>query len=282
MRINAMLGSDDKNFEKNIEKGIFKTPRLTVRAIKLYSDGALGSRGAMLKKPYSDDKNNIGFLVNEPEYYHNMCKKAFDNGFQVCTHAIGDSAVKFMLLTYGNILKDTNDLRWRIEHSQIVDSADFELYKKYSIIPSIQATHATSDMYWAEQRIGKERMKGAYAYKDLLLQNGWLINGTDFPIEKINPMLTFYASVARKDIEKFSENGFQMENALSRKDALKSMTIWAAKGSFEENEKGSIEKGKVADFVILTKDIMEIPEGEIPDVKVVRTYINGEAVFIRK
>ena len=282
MRINSMLGSDDEDFIKNIEAGTYKTPRHTVRAVKLFSDGALGSRGAMLKKPYSDKKSNRGFLVKDTKYYQNICKKAFENGFQVCTHAIGDSAVKFMLMTYGEILKDTNDLRWRIEHSQIVDPADFYLYHKYSIIPSIQATHATSDMYWAEQRIGKERMKGAYAYQYLLKQNGWLINGTDFPIENINPMLTFYASVARKDVKGYPENGFQMENALSREEALKSMTIWAAKGSFEENEKGSIEIGKLADFVVLTKDIMEIDEEKLPDVKVVRTYINGETVFSHK
>ncbi|MCD4773542.1 MAG: amidohydrolase [Bacteroidales bacterium] len=282
MRINAMLSSEDEKFEENIKNGIIKTPRLTVRSIKLFSDGALGSRGAMLKKPYSDDEDNCGFLVKDTEYYNKMCKKAYDNGFQVNTHAIGDSAVKFMLLTYGEILKDTNDLRWRIEHSQIIDTADINLYNKYSIIPSIQATHATSDMYWAEYRLGKNRMKGAYAYKYLFEQNGWLINGTDFPIEKINPMYTFYASVVRKDLEGYPEDGFQMENALSREEALKSMTIWAAKGSFEENEKGSIEKGKLADFVILTHDIMKIPEVKIPDVKVVRTYINGEAVFAYK
>ncbi len=282
MRINAMLSSEDEKFEENIEKGIIKTPRLTVRSIKLYSDGALGSRGAMLKEPYSDDKNNRGFLVKDVEYYHKICKKAYKNGLQVNTHAIGDSAIKFMLLTYGEILKDTNDLRWRIEHSQIVDTCDFKLYKKYSIIPSIQATHATSDMYWAEYRLGKERMKGAYAYKDLLEQNGWLINGTDFPIENINPIYTFYASVVRNDLDGYPEDGFQMENALSREEALRSMTIWAAKGSFEENEKGSIEKGKLADFVALTHDIMKIPEEKIPDVKVVRTYINGEAVFAYK
>lgn len=282
MRINAMLSSEDESFETNIENGIIKTPRLTVRSIKLYADGALGSRGALLKKPYFDDKDNFGFLIKKPDFYKNICEKAYNNGFQVCTHAIGDSAVKFMLQTYGRILKDTNDLRWRIEHSQIVDPVDFNLYNKYSIIPSIQATHATSDMYWAEYRIGKERMKGAYAYKDLKSQNAWLINGTDFPIEKINPMLTFYASVARKDLEGYPENGFQIENALSREDALKSMTIWAAKGSFEEKEKGSIEIGKLADFVVLTDDILKIPIEKIPDVKVVRTYINSEAVFAFK
>ncbi|MCK4361571.1 MAG: amidohydrolase family protein, partial [Bacteroidales bacterium] len=156
---------------------------------------------------------------------------------------------------------------------------DFKLFKKYSIIPSVQPTHATSDMYWAEDRLGEKRIKGAYAFKELLQQNGWIISGTDFPVEDINPLYTFYAAVARKDLKAYPENGFQMENALSRKEALKSMTIWAAKGSFEENEKGSIEPGKNADFVVLDKDIMKIDENKIPDVKVVKTFVAGEEVY---
>ena len=208
-----------------------------------------------------------------------ICKEAYEKGFQVNTHAIGDSAVRNMLNLYAYILKDFNAKRWRIEHSQLVNPDDLIKFKKYSIIPSVQTSHATSDMYWAEQRLGAERIKNAYAYKALLAQNGWLISGSDFPVENINPLLGFYAAVSRKDLKGFPQNGFQMENALSRDEALKAMTIWAAKGCFEDREKGSIEDGKLADFIITDKDIMTVPDSEIPSVKVIATYIGGEKVF---
>jgi predicted amidohydrolase YtcJ len=180
---------------------------------------------------------------------------------------------------YADYLQGHNDLRWRIEHSQIVHPDDFRKFADYSVIPSIQATHATSDMYWADERIGAERLKGAYAYKQLLEANGWLPNGTDFPVEHINPLYTFYASVARKDLEGYPDGGFQMENALSREEALKSMTIWAAKGNFEEIEKGSLEPGKFADFVVLDKDIMSVSEDVIPETTVLMTFLGGELVY---
>ena len=182
---------------------------------------------------------------------------------------------------YSDYLNKDNDLRWRIEHSQIVNPDDISTFGELNIIPSIQATHCTSDMAWAEQRLGEERIRHAYAYQELLQQNGWIINGTDFPIENISPLYTFFASVARKDLHGSPEGGFQKENALSREEALRSMTIWAAKGYFAEGRKGSIEKGKEADFVILSDDIMTINEMEIPNVKVVNTFINGEMVYQR-
>ena len=181
-----------------------------------------------------------------------------------------------MLQTYKEVLKGRKDRRWRIEHAQIIDVADFHYFD--NIIPSIQPTHATSDMYWAEDRIGVERMKGAYAYKELLNRYGKVALGTDFPVEKVSPLLTFYAAVSRKDLNNFPENGFQTENALSREETLKGMTIWAAYSNFEENEKGSIEKGKFADFIILDKNIMEIEESKIPTIKIKETYINGVKV----
>ena len=279
IRVYTMLSSTEENIEKFVKNGPYKTDHLTVRSVKLFADGALGSRGALLMEPYSDDPDNIGLLMESPDYYRNICEKALKYGYQVNTHAIGDSGVRFILNIYGEFLKDTNDLRWRIEHSQVVHPDDFKLFKKYSIIPSVQPTHATSDMYWAENRLGEKRIKGAYAFKELLQQNGWIIIGTDFPVEDINPLYTFYAAVARKDLKAYPENGFQMENALTREEALKSMTIWAAKGSFEENEKGSIEPGKNADFVVLDKDIMKIDENKIPDVKVVKTFVGGEEVY---
>ena len=280
MRVNAMLSPNEENFESFMDYGIYKTDFLNVRSVKVYADGALGSRGAKLIEPYSDESDNNGLLVSTEKQIREICEKAKKRNYQVNTHAIGDSAVRMILNIYAEFLEGKNDLRWRIEHSQVVNENDFSLYKKYSIIPSVQATHATSDMYWAKDRLGENRVKNAYAYKKLLEQNNWIINGTDFPIEQINPIYTFYAAVARKDFNNFPENGFQMENALSREETLKSMTIWAAKGSFEENEKGSLEAGKFADFVILDKDIMEINEKEIPKIKILKTFVGGEMVYL--
>ncbi len=185
----------------------------------------------------------------------------------------------FRLELYTEFLQGKNDKRWRIEHAQIVHPDDFNLFGEYSIIPSVQPTHATSDMYWAEERVGEDRIKGAYAYKQLLNENGWIPLGTDFPIENINPLYTFYAAVARKDLEGWPEKGYQMENALSREEALRGMTIWAAKAAFEEDKKGSIESGKIADFVILEEDIMEVELLIIPQVKVHSCFASGVNVL---
>jgi predicted amidohydrolase YtcJ len=281
MNIYAMLSPTKENFSTFVEKGPLKTGKLTVRSIKLYADGALGSRGAKMLTDYSDDPGNSGLVLTAPDQIRNYCQKAFDHNFQVNTHAIGDSANRMMLHLYGEFLKEKNDNRWRIEHCQVVDEKDFELFGKFSVIPSVQPTHATSDMYWAEERVGVERIKGAYAYKRLMDQLGWIPLGTDFPIENINPLLTFYALVVRKDEKGWPENGFQIENALTREQALRGLTIWAAKAAFEEDVRGSLEPGKNADFVILEKDIMTIPDSEIFDVKVVATFVDGKEVFRR-
>jgi predicted amidohydrolase YtcJ len=279
IRIYAMLSPTRENFEAYLNKGIYKTDRLNVRSVKLYADGALGSRGAKLLKDYTDDPGNNGLLLRTPQSFREIIAMAYEKGFQVNTHAIGDSANRLVLTLYGEVLKGKNDRRWRIEHAQVVAPEDFELFGKYSIVPSVQPTHATSDMYWAGERLGPERLKTAYAYKRLLKQSGWLPLGTDFPVENINPLYTFYAAVARKDLKGWPENGFQTENALTRKEALYGMTVWAARSGFEENEKGSLEPGKFADFVVLDKDIMEIPENEIPATGVLKTYIGGVEVF---
>lgn len=270
MKINAMVNPDDETMDYFMKFGIIEKERLTVRSVKIYADGALGSRGARLLEPYSDAPETSGLFVENEDFYDHVCEKAYNAGYQVCCHAIGDAGVRMILNEYAKFLKGENDLRWRIEHSQVVDAQDFALYKEYNIIPSIQATHCTSDMPWAEERLGSERVKNAYAYKTLLAQNGWLINGTDFPIEHISPIETFYSSVARK---------YLTENKLTREEALKSMTIWAAKGSFAEERKGSIEIGKEADFVILSADIMTIEDEKIPEVKVMNTFIDGEMVY---
>jgi len=282
MRMYVMLADREENYEYLFKRGAYKTPNLNVRAFKVYADGALGSRGACLLQPYNDQKNWKGFLLSSQKHFEEVAKKIYDRGFQMATHAIGDSANRVMLKIYASVLKGKNDRRWRIEHAQVLSPQDIKLFGDNSIIPSVQPTHATSDMYWAGKRLGADRLKSAYVYKQLLKQNGWLPLGTDFPVENINPMYTFYAAVERKDLKGFPEGGFQPENALNRTEALKGITIWAAKANFEEKEKGSLEPGKYADFVILDKDIMKIKGTELPKVKVTSTYINGVKVYDKK
>ncbi|GAB1406029.1 amidohydrolase [Lentimicrobium sp.] len=281
MAVYAMLNPTEENFNTFLTKGKYVTNKLNVRSVKLYADGALGSRGACLLEPYSDMPGYYGIATITPDELGRVCLMAYDNGFQVCTHAIGDSAVRTILNVYSNYLMPGNDLRWRIEHAQIVHPDDIDKFGEYGIIPSVQATHATSDMNWAEKRLGPKRIKTAYAYRKLMQQNNWLPNGTDFPIEDISPVKTFYAAVARKNLDGLPVRGFQKENALTREEALRSVTIWAARSFFEENRRGSLEPGKNADFVILDHDIMTIPENEIPDARVVLTYIDGQAVYIK-
>jgi predicted amidohydrolase YtcJ len=204
---------------------------------------------------------------------------AYDNNYAVATHCIGDSANRLMLNTYGKILKGKNDRRWRIEHSQVINGDDFSKFAKFSIVPSVQATHCTSDMYWAEERLGPERIKGAYSYQTLLKQLGWLPNGTDFPVENIEPLFTFYAAVFRADHKGWPVDGWRPEEGLTREQTLRSMTIWAAKASFDENEKGSLEPGKWADFVILDTDLMTASPKEVLDTKIISTWSAGEKVY---
>lgn len=278
MRVYAMLEPTNENIDHFVKKGIYKTEYLNVRSIKLYADGALGSRGASLIEPYSDDPGNKGLIIEPIEFYHDMCKLAIKNNYQINTHCIGDYGNRLMLDIYSEYLIGPNDKRWRIEHAQVVHPDDINKFGDFNIVPSIQSTHCTSDMYWADERLG-DRIKNAYIYKVLLDQNGWIPNGTDFPVEKIDPRLTFYASVARKDLEGYPDGGFQIENALTREETLKSMTIWAAKAAFEENEKGSIEVGKMADFIVLEENIMEIELDKIPYVKILNTYSSGELIW---
>ena len=277
MRVYAMVSGSSENLDYYLNKGVIKTDKLNVRSFKLYADGALGSRGALLRSPYSDKPNHFGLLLTDLETFNTYAKRIANSEYQMNTHAIGDSANTWLLKTYKDVLKDAKNRRWRIEHAQIISDGDFGKFD--NIIPSVQPTHATSDMYWAEDRIGKERMKGAYAFKKLLNRYGKIALGTDFPVEQVNPFLTFYAATMRKDINNYPESGFQMENALSREETLKGMTIWAAYSNFEEKEKGSIEVGKFADFVILNQDIMQVNGNEIPKTKVVSTYVNGEKVY---
>jgi hypothetical protein len=279
MRIYAMLSDAPKNYDYIFAKGKIKTDRLNVRAFKVYADGALGSRGACLLTPYSDKPDWKGFLLSNPAHFDSVASILIKKDFQMCTHAIGDSGNRTILNIYAKYLGGKNDRRWRIEHAQVINQQDFNLFGQNSVIPSVQPTHATSDMYWAGDRLGAERVKGAYAFNDLLKQNGWIPLGTDFPVEDISPFKTFYAAVVRKDAKGWPEQGYQMENALSRQDALRGMTIWAARSNFEEQEKGSLEAGKLADFIITSKDLMKAPATELLQVQVLSTYIQGEKVY---
>ena len=275
IRVYAMASASKENLDYFLEKGIVKTDRLNVRSFKFVADGALGSRGATLREPYSDRANHYGTLSNSFETLQKTAERIANSEFQMNSHAIGDSANHIVLQTYKKVLKGKPNRRWRVEHAQIISPEDFEYFD--DIVPSIQPTHATSDMYWAEDRVGSERIKGAYAFKDLLNKYGKVALGTDFPVEHVSPFYTFYAAVARQDLKQYPKDGFQMENALTREETLKGMTIWAAHSNFEEHEKGSIEAGKFADFIILDKNILEVPINEIPNIKVLQTFVDGVA-----
>lgn len=279
MRLFVLLSDAKKNYDYLASRGTIKTERLKVSGFKLYGDGALGSRGACLLKDYSDQPGWKGFLLSNVAHFDSMAALIIKHKWQMCTHAIGDSGNRVVLNIYAKYLNSKNDLRWRIEHAQVINENDFHYFKDYNIIPSVQPTHATSDMYWAGDRLGKGRLKGAYAYQQLLQQNGWIPLGTDFPVEDISTFKTFYAAVIRKDEKGFPAAGFQMENALTREQALRGMTIWAARSAFEEPEKGSLEAGKLADFIVLDQDIMAVPEQSLLHTRVLKTFLNGEMVY---
>ncbi len=278
IRMYAMVRNNESDIDHFFERGIIDQPRLSVRSVKVYADGALGSRGAVLQEPYSDQPGHYGKMVISVDEFRALAKEIASSNYQMNTHAIGDSANAVVFRTYDKLLKDRPDRRWRVEHAQVLDPSLYDYFSK-NIIPSVQPTHATSDMYWAEDRLGEKRIEHAYAYKRLLSEAEILALGTDFPVEKVNPLLTFYAAVSRQDTKGYPDEGFQSQNAITRKQALKGMTIWAAYANFEEDKKGSLEPGKFADFVVLDKDIMNIPMDEIPSLKVKATYVNGEEVY---
>lgn len=294
MRIYAMLSDNKENTDYYLKHGVYGTSRLDVRSFKFYADGALGSRGACLLQPYSDKPDQQGFLLSSKAHFDSAAIQMADKLFQMNTHCIGDSAVRTLLNIYKSTMSECKvsdsltkrnfkNLRWRIEHFQVTTPEDLkllaELAKHHDLVPSVQPTHATSDMYWAKDRLGPERIKYAYAYNDILKASGIIALGTDFPVEDINPMYTFYAAVARKDLKGFPEGGFQPENALSRENTIRGMTIWGAYANFEESVKGSIEKNKYADFVIFDKDIMKCNIDSVPMAKVVSTFVGGECVY---
>ena len=279
MRVNAMLSDNEVNCYYYFAHGPYMTDRLTVRSFKFYADGALGSRGALMKESYSDQPNHVGLLLKPMEYFQSKFKQCFKNGFQVCTHCIGDSANKLILDLYGQFVFGHTDKRWRIEHAQIISPADMKKFSWFNIIPSIQPCFTTSDMYWAKDRIGEARMKGAYSWKSLLNETKLVACGSDFPVEDINPLYGFYAAITRQDLRQFPEGGFMPEEKLTREEALKGMTTWAAFAEFAETKKGKLVAGMFADFVVMDEDIMTMPATETYKAKVQMTFVNGELVY---
>ena len=278
MKVYAMLNPKKRNvmWAVNRKAEKYKTDYLNIRSFKLYADGSLGSRGALLKESYCDKTGHFGLPVLSYWELDSLCNIIAGLEFQGNTHCIGDSANALMLKIYGQYLEPNNDNRWRIEHAQVIDTTDLELFSKYSILPSVQPTHATSDMRWAHERLCSHRMVGAYAYRKLLETNGILPLGTDFPVENIYPLETFFAAVFRT---KNGSKAFQPEDALTPQEAIKGMTTWAAYSCFEENEKGSFALGKWADFVVLNQALETTKENEFTNLKVVKTISNGITLF---
>ena len=257
---------------------------LWIRAIKLYADGALGSRGAALLAPYSDDSSNSGLLVSTPQHIEAWAETGLRTGFQINVHAIGDRGNRIVLDAFDSALRKVPkaDHRFRIEHAQILSPEDVPRFARLGVIPSMQATHQTSDMGWAEARVGPQRIGGAYAWR-LLLNTGVVIpNGTDFPVEEVNPLLTFHAAVTRQNPSNQPAGGWYPEQKMTREEALQSMTIWPAYAGFQEAILGSLTPGKYADFVILDRDIMQVPDTEILGTRVISTWIGGKRVYEAK
>jgi len=260
--------------------------RLTVRALKFYADGSLGSRSAALLQPYSDAPDTSGFLTVKEEDLLPVLEEALRKGIQCETHAIGDKGNRFILDEYEKALKAVPpdqrkiaDPRWRVEHSQIVNPLDIPRFKQLGIIPSMQASHAIGDLHFAPARLGIKRLEGAYAWNSFVKSGVIVPGGSDAPVERGEPMIEFYAAVARKDIKGFSGPGWHPEEALPRDQALKMLTIWPAYAAFEENLRGTIEVGKLADLTVLSADIMKIPEMEILKTHCLMTVIGGEVVY---
>lgn len=275
IRINAMASPTQENLDWLLKKGKYVTDRLRVNSFKVYMDGALGSRGALLLQPYHDE-NTYGLLLNSPQYFDSMASVLYQKDFQLCVHAIGDSANRLALQIFSRYLPENNDRRWRIEHAQVVHPDDVKLYSKYKVIPSVQPTHATSDGSWAVKRLGENRIRYSYANKNLLNTNAYIPLGTDFPVEEVNPMGTFMASVFRQNLSFWPDGGYFPDQALSPVETLKGMTIWAAKAAFWENEIGSIEIGKQADFTIYKYNLLQPDKQSLPALKPISVWVAGE------
>ena len=281
-------GDDAQNFLREGSTINAFNHHFTQRTIKVIFDGALGSRGAALLKPYSDAPETSGYLTEKPEQLRPMFEEALRRGLQVETHAIGDRTNRTILDLYEAAFKAIRpnerkiaEPRWRVEHAQIVDPADLPRFAQLGVIPSMQPSHAISDLFFAPKRLGMDRLAGAYAWQSLLKSGSIICGGSDAPVERGEPMIEFYAAVARKSVKGFSGEGWHPEQAVSREQALKMFTIWPAYAAFEENDKGSIESGKLADFTVLSADIMKLPESEILNTRAEMTVTGGEILYQR-
>jgi hypothetical protein len=279
VRIYAMIGGEGAMWNRFLQTGPEVHERLTVRSIKLVADGAIGSRGAAFWQPYADDPGNTGLMILKQETVERVARQAAEKGFQVNTHAIGDRANRMALDAYGKVLGENNGKRFRVEHAQAISLPDFALFKKFGVIASMQSTHATSDMRWAMKRLGPDRITGAYAQKRMLNAGVVVANGSDFPVEEPNPLMGFYAAVSRQDVNGEPKGGWRPEERFTREEALRSWTWAGAYAAFEEDWKWSLAVGKAADFLVLSGDIMTLPLGELPKLKVRATYVAGETVY---
>ena len=284
LRLYAMIGGPGPTLDYFCENGplVDYAGRLTVRSVKLYMDGALGSRGAALLEPYADDAANTGLLLIPPERFETVVERSMECGLQVNTHAIGDRANRIVLDTYEQAIAETGGGpgRHRIEHAQVVVTPeDIERFAPLNVIASMQPTHATSDMPWAEDRVGPDRIRGAYAWRTFLDSGARLALGSDFPVEEVDPLLGFYAAVTRQDAEGQPEGGWYPDQRLTRAEALRGFTLDAAYAAFMEDEVGSLEPGKRADFVVLSRDIMTVPAPEILETEVVATFLDGAPIY---
>ncbi|MDQ8158232.1 MAG: amidohydrolase [Gemmatimonadota bacterium] len=284
LRLYVMIGDDkaalDHYFAKGPQSAMYDG-QLWVRAVKLYADGAMGSRGAALLEPYSDDPNNSGLLKSTQEHIREVAERGLKAGFQINSHAIGDRGNRVVLDAYEQALKTVPsvDHRFRVEHAQILHYDDIPRFAQLGVIPSMQASHQTSDMYWIGKRLGPTRLYGAYAWQSLLQTGVVIPNGSDFPVEQVNPLISFHASIARQDARDWPAGGWFPEQKMSREDALRSMTIWPAYSGFQESSMGSITAGKLADFVILDTDIMRVPAEMVMKTRVLSTWVGGKAVY---
>jgi predicted amidohydrolase YtcJ len=281
-------GSDEPSLRHYLARGpqsALYDGHLWVRAVKLYADGALGSRGAALIKPYTDDPHNRGLLVTTPARLRDVARRAYAAGFQVNVHAIGDQANRTALDVIASAVGPTGgtrDHRWRVEHAQVLDPADIPRFARLRAIPAMQASHQTSDMPWAEQRLGPERVKTAYAWRSLLATGVIVPNGSDFPVEQVNPLLSFHAAFTRESPDNQPPGGWHPEQRMTREEALKSMTIWAAYAGFQDQLLGSLAAGKYADFVVLDRDIMQAAPADVLKANVLSTWVGGKAVYEKK
>jgi len=284
LRLYVMIGDDSAALAHYFAQGPVSGAHdghLWVRAVKLYADGAMGSRGAALLEPYSDDPNNMGLLLSAPAHIREVALRGLAAGFQVNTHAIGDRGNRVVLDAYEAALaaRPTADHRFRVEHAQVLHSDDLPRFARLGVIPSMQASHQTSDMYWVGKRLGPTRTLGAYAWRSLLESGVVIPNGSDFPVEAVNPLISFHAAIARQDARDWPAGGWHPEQRMTREEALKSMTLWPAYAGFQEGELGSLTVGKRADFVILDRDIMRVPPELVLDTRVRSTWVGGREVY---